>query len=85
MSDLPTNALLTPRECGTLLGIGARTLANWRCEGFGPPFSKVGSRVRYRKEDVDAWVASRRFVSTSGYHMRRLPSVGLATPKHNKR
>lgn len=42
-----------------------KTLQAWRCRGGGPPFIKVGHLVRYRPEDVEAWVQSRRVFSTS--------------------
>jgi len=34
------------------------SLQNQRVKGGGIPFLKFGTRVRYRKEDVDAWVES---------------------------
>ena len=35
------------------------TLAVWRCTGrFNLPFVKVGRAVRYRREDVEAFIAS---------------------------
>jgi excisionase family DNA binding protein len=42
-----------------------KTLQAWRSRGGGPPFVKVGRLVRYRAEDVKAWVESRRKRSTS--------------------
>jgi len=50
-----------------LLGLSKSTLAKMRLSGKGPVFSKLGRRVVYRPEDVDAWIASRRFRSTSEY------------------
>ena len=35
--------------------INFRTLANWRSKGEGPRFVKIGSRVFYRQDDVEAW------------------------------
>lgn len=35
-----------------LLGIELRTLENWRSQGRGPRYIKVGSRVRYRVADL---------------------------------
>jgi len=50
-----------------LLGLSKSTLAKMRLSGNGPVYSKLGRRVVYRPEDVDAWIASRRFRSTSEY------------------
>ena len=42
-----------------------KTLQAWRCRGGGPPFIRVGRLVRYRPQDVLAWIESRRVASTS--------------------
>ena len=39
-----------------MLGLPIATLANWRCSGKGPPFLRVGRHVRYRSQDVEAWI-----------------------------
>lgn len=41
------------------LGISSVTATKWRARAEGPPFIKVGRLVRYRRADVDAWLASR--------------------------
>ena len=52
--------LLNNTEAGEYLGVAPQTLTIWRCvKRYNIPFVKVGSRVRYRKEDLDAWLASR--------------------------
>ncbi len=38
------------------------TLAHWRCEGKGPAFIKLGSKVAYSGEDLNAWLKSRKVV-----------------------
>lgn len=42
------------------LGVPARTLEDWRYKGRGPAFCRVGKHVRYRREDVEAWLESQR-------------------------
>lgn len=49
--------LLSPVELAETLGLSVRTIYNWRVRDFGPPGVKVGRHVRYRKADVDAWLA----------------------------
>jgi predicted DNA-binding transcriptional regulator AlpA len=49
-----------------MLGIVPGTRANWRHQGGGPRFVKVGSRVRYRACDVEEWLDRQTRVSTSG-------------------
>jgi predicted DNA-binding transcriptional regulator AlpA len=41
--------------------------------GKGPKFLKIGARVLYREEDVEAWEAAQVCQNTSG----PLPSEGL--------
>ena len=36
-------------------GMSERTLENWRWKGRGPRFLKIGGRVSYRIEDVEAF------------------------------
>lgn len=52
--------LLTPDQVATALGLSHRTLAAWRSSRRNPlPYVKVGSRVRYRSEDISTWLESR--------------------------
>ena len=48
--------LLTPDEVSRYLGIPQGTLANWRYQGRGPAYVRLGRHVRYRARDVDEWV-----------------------------
>jgi excisionase family DNA binding protein len=60
----PTD-LLTPDQVAAALGLSHRTLAAWRSNRRNPlPYVKVGSRVRYRRQDVDAWLKSRTYSNT---------------------
>jgi predicted DNA-binding transcriptional regulator AlpA len=52
------NELLTERQVAQLLQIKAATLRKWRWEGRGPSYLKLaGSAVRYRRRDVDRFIA----------------------------
>ena len=53
------SALLTEQDVATLTQISPDTLRTWRCRRVGPRFLKIGSSVRYRPEDIDAFIASR--------------------------
>ena len=55
---------LSTREAAHYLGLAPRTLNRYRVSGDGPVFHRFGGRVRYRREDLDAWAAARRRVST---------------------
>lgn len=48
------------------LGISRRTIESWRVKGGeGPVFVRIGHLVRYRREDVEAWLESQTRRSTS--------------------
>lgn len=51
--------LLTPEDLSRLIQIPVRTLAAWRSGRTGPLPLRLGVHVRYRRVDVDAWLASR--------------------------
>ena len=35
------------------------TLAHWRCQGEGPAYVRLGSRIAYKGADLNAWIESR--------------------------
>ncbi len=51
--------LLTPDTVAGLLQVAKGTLEIWRVRRFGPRFCKVGRLVRYRRADIDAFIAAR--------------------------
>ena len=53
------SALLTTVEVADYLKMRPRTLDNWRSLGTGPEFVKVGALVRYRVEDIEAYLDRR--------------------------
>jgi excisionase family DNA binding protein len=49
--------LMTPDETAGYLRVSKETLATWRCTERRPlPFVKVGSLVRYRRDDVTSFI-----------------------------
>ncbi|WP_435062054.1 helix-turn-helix transcriptional regulator [Amycolatopsis thermoflava] len=48
--------LLSIEDLADYLGVPKGTLYQWRTKGYGPPGRRVGKYVRYRPEDVDAWI-----------------------------
>ena len=49
--------LMTVDEVSDFLRVPVHTLYRWRGNGYGPAGRKIGKHLRYRPEDVDAWVA----------------------------
>lgn len=64
---METITLLTEFQVFEIFGIQPKTLANWRCRGRGPAFVKIGGHVRYRPQDLKAFLDSRVFSSTSDF------------------
>jgi excisionase family DNA binding protein len=58
MSTSPVGRLATPIEVAVYLQVPVKTLYAWRYEGKGPRAHRVGRHLRYRWEDVEAWLAS---------------------------
>lgn len=47
--------LLTPDELAERWSVSTQGLANWRSQGIGPAFVKIGRRVRYAISEVVAY------------------------------
>ena len=54
----------TTHEAARWLGLSASTLKRYRVTGEGPVYHLFGSRVRYRRDHLDAWAAKRQRIST---------------------
>jgi len=44
--------ILTDKETAAYLGVASRTLRDWRRQGKGPDYIRIGSKVRYQKSDI---------------------------------
>lgn len=51
--------LLTVRDRAGLLQVPPKTIYTWRYKGIGPPAIPVGRYLRFRAEDVVAWLEAR--------------------------
>lgn len=63
-ATLPPRYLRTP-EAARFLGLSGRTLEKHRTYGTGPKYAKIGGRVVYALEDLQAWVSRGEKTSTS--------------------
>lgn len=70
---LPPRYLRTP-DAARRVGLAPKTLEKHRCYGTGPAYRKLGGRVVYDIEELDAWVELGRRSSTSD------PGVGTVHP-----
>lgn len=52
--------LLTEQQAADFLQVSPGTLSVWRCVGrYALPYAKIGSKIRYRRNDLQAWLESR--------------------------
>lgn len=63
-----TTRHLSQIELAARWNISHRTLERWRWTGEGPQFVKLGGRVVYRLEDIEAYEAEQIRQSTTGHH-----------------
>lgn len=64
LAEIATRYVRT-HEAARLLGLSARTLEKYRCHGSGPTFRKLGGRVVYAIDDLEAWADQASCRSTS--------------------
>ena len=50
---------LNTEEAAAYLGIRPNTLEVWRCKHKGPRYSKIGTRVLYDVNDLEAFFSAR--------------------------
>lgn len=65
-TNTPQPALYT-EQAATFLGLAESSLEKMRCYGGGPKFIKMGKRVTYRLQDLEAYQSERVMASTSEY------------------
>ena len=52
--------LLPDEKAAALLDTCAQTLRNWRGQGRGPSYIKIGRNVRYRLGDLEKYIENNR-------------------------
>jgi hypothetical protein len=58
ISSTDRDPLLTEVQSAEVLNLSMRTLQAWRTRRTGPSFVRAGRAIRYRRSDLDAWVAA---------------------------
>lgn len=59
MAPEDLSRLLTVQELADLLQVPVKTIYTWRYKGIGPPAVPLGRYLRFRADDVAAWVEKR--------------------------
>ena len=47
----------TPETLAAYLGVSTSTIYSWNTTGYGPAYIKLGTLIRYPKENVETWLA----------------------------
>lgn len=76
----PAVPRFTAPELAELLGVTTFTLQRYRSEGSGPAYEKIGNRIFYRADLVEAWRQSTGRSSTSD-----IPSADPTEPKADEK
>ena len=89
LANLPPRYLRT-KEAAEFLSLSARTLEKHRTYGTGPAYKKLGGRVVYALDDLQAWAERGAVISTSDPRgtvlpARRHPLPALAFANHTAR
>ncbi|QIG97188.1 helix-turn-helix transcriptional regulator [Bradyrhizobium sp. 6(2017)] len=71
---------LNPKEAAAYLKSSTSTLAKRRLSGSGPRFTRIGRAIRYRKSDLDEFMASSLRQST----FDRDDNAPSSAPRSNK-
>jgi hypothetical protein len=68
-SDTPraisSRELWSPDKAADYVGLAKPTLSKWRCLKTGQIYYKIGGRIFYTKEDLDAFIAGSRVDGTA--------------------
>lgn len=76
---------LDEKQLAPILGFSRKTVQEWRRTRVGPPFRKVGFLIRYRRDEVLAWLNALPRVDTdpmpSPKQPRRLAAVAAAVAR----
>jgi predicted DNA-binding transcriptional regulator AlpA len=90
LAGLPPRYLRTP-EAARFLGLSGRTLEKHRTYGTGPAYRKLGGRVVYSIDDLQAWANRGAVTSTSDPRGALLPAKrqdqapSFRDGRHNRR
>ena len=74
-----TGQLLTARTVGELLDVHAETVLRWTRRGALPAIRLPSGQIRFREEDIAAWLAARATVADTGPTSKAGPG-GAVTP-----
>ncbi|MGV9794428.1 helix-turn-helix domain-containing protein [Gordonia sp. NPDC003422] len=57
LGKVSASDILAVQAAASYLDVSRGTLDNWRSQGRGPAYVRQGRMIRYRRADLDAWMA----------------------------
>jgi hypothetical protein len=63
-------------EAAAYLGLQPNTLEIWRCRHRGPRYSKLGARVVYDRDDLEAFFTAKAIETLESAHKNHLHRSG---------
>src|SRR3954451_9552851 len=78
----PTPRYLRSTEAGRYLGVSKGFLEKLRMVGGGPKFLKLGRKVAYERQALDAWLDARRLEVTPRVNRKPRRTRPGAAPGH---
>ena len=64
--------VLTIREVAKILGVTEQTLWKWTCPRGDLPCVKMGKLVRYRPQDLEEWIETKRIGKAASTNKKEL-------------
>jgi predicted DNA-binding transcriptional regulator AlpA len=58
-ASTPIQSLLNEYDLARVTGLSVASVRRWRLLKMGPKYLKIGASVRYKPEDIAAWLESR--------------------------
>ena len=71
------SALMSPRELASYLGYAERTINQWAAQGLLPAM-KIGVTWRFRKNEVDAWLADNHTGPNYDQNSNKRPQIDVS-------
>jgi predicted DNA-binding transcriptional regulator AlpA len=59
VADTQLQSLLNEYDIARITGLSVASVRRWRLVRQGPKYIKIGAAVRYKPEDISAWLESR--------------------------
>lgn len=56
---IPFQSLLNEHDVARVTGLSVASVRRWRLLRQGPKYLKIGAAVRYKADDISAWIESR--------------------------